>query len=66
MNKVKRAVEHPWGRKLMGGWIVQRSHLLEALKKGEAVELDKVVVGTKQLHKLIASSGQTAGSKWKL
>lgn len=53
MQKVKRIVERPWGRRLKGGWVIQRSQLIEALKKGEAVELDKVVVGAKQLHELI-------------
>ena len=53
MQKVKRIVERPWGRRRKGGWIIQRSQLIEALKKGEAVELDKVIVGAKQLQKLI-------------
>ena len=53
MQKVKRIVERPCGRRLRGGWIIQRSQLIEALKKGEAVELDKVVVGAKQLQSLL-------------
>jgi len=54
VQKVKRIVERPWGRRQRGGYIFLRSHLLEVLKKGEAVELDKVVVGAKQLQKLIS------------
>jgi len=53
VQKVKRIVERPWGRRLKGGWVIQRSQLIEALKKGEAVELDKVVVGARQLHNLL-------------
>lgn len=53
MQKVKRIVERPWGRRLKGGWVIQCSQLIEALKKGEAVELDKVVVGAKQLQNLL-------------
>ena len=41
------------GQKAQGGWIIQRSQLIEALKKGEAVELDKVIVGAKQLQSLL-------------
>lgn len=49
----KRIVERPWGRRRNGGWIIQCSELIKALKKREAVELDKVVVGAGQLQKLI-------------
>jgi hypothetical protein len=53
VQKVKRIVERPWGRRRNGGWIIQRSQLIEALKKGKAVELDKVVVGANQLQSLL-------------
>lgn len=53
MAGLKRIVERPYARRLMGGWIIQRSELIEALKKGEAVELDKITVGARQLQKLI-------------
>ena len=53
MSGIKRIVERPWGRRRKGGWIIQRSELLEALKKGEVFELDKVRVGASQLSRLI-------------
>jgi len=37
----------------MGGWIIQHSELIDALKKGQAVELDKLTVGANQLRRLI-------------
>jgi len=53
VSGIKRIVERPWGRRRKGGWIVQRSELLEALKKGEVFELDNVRVGANQLRRLI-------------
>lgn len=53
MSGIKRIVERPWGRRRKGGWIIQRSELLEALKRGEVFELDKVQVGAGQLRRLI-------------
>jgi len=53
MKKNGRIVERPWGRKQNGGWIIQRTDLLELLKKGEVVEFDKVCVGAITLRKLI-------------
>ncbi len=53
MSRNNRIVERPWGRRLMGGWIIQRSELIDALKKGQAVELDKLTVGANQLRRLI-------------
>ena len=53
MSRNNRIVERPWGRRLRGGWIIQRSELLEALKKGEVFELDNLRVGAKQLSRLI-------------
>lgn len=48
-----RIVERPWGRRLKGGWIIQRSELIDALKKGQAVEFGKLTVGADKLRKLI-------------
>ncbi len=51
--KIKRIVQRPFGARRKGGWIIQRQLLLDILKKGDAVELDKVIVGAKQLRSLI-------------
>ena len=53
MPRNGRIVERLWGRRLMGGWIIQNSQLIDALKKGQAVEFDKIVVGADQLRRLI-------------
>lgn len=53
MKKNGRIIERPWGCKRNGGWIIQRTDLLELLKKGEVVEFDKVYVGAITLRKLI-------------
>ena len=50
---VKRIVERPWGTRRKGGWVINTSHLIDSLKKGEAVQLDKVTVGTKNLIQLL-------------
>lgn len=50
---MKRKIERPCGRKRSGGWVIQRGALLELLKKGDAVELSGITVGTQQLRKLI-------------
>lgn len=50
---MKRKVERPWGRKRNGGYIIGTSQLVDALKKGAAVEFEKVTVGTKQLIQLL-------------
>lgn len=54
MSGIKRIVERPWGRRRKGGWVIQCSELLEALKKGEVFELDNVRVGASQLRRLIS------------
>lgn len=51
--KNKRIVERPLARKRNGGWIIQRQALIEALKKGELLELNDVRVGASQLGKLL-------------
>ncbi|GAH63990.1 unnamed protein product, partial [marine sediment metagenome] len=50
---MKRKVERPWGRKRNGGYIIGTSQLVDALKKGDAVEFEKVTVGTRQLIQLL-------------
>ena len=54
MQKVKRIVERPWGRRLKGGWVIQPDELLKALKGGDVAEFGKLHVGAKQSGKLIA------------
>lgn len=49
----KRIVERPWGTKRNGGWVIRTDNLIEALKKGDAVQLDKITVGTKNLIQLL-------------
>ena len=53
MQKVKRIVRRPWGRRLKGGWVIQPDELLKALKDGEVAEFDELRVGVKQLGKMI-------------
>lgn len=50
---VKRIVERPWGTRRNGGWVIRTATLIEVLKKGDAVQLDKVTVGTKNLIQLL-------------
>ena len=54
MQKVKRIVRRPWGRRLKGGWVIQPDELLKALKDGEVAEFGKLRVGSRQLARLIA------------
>lgn len=54
MNKDKRIVRRPWGRKLKGGWVIQPDELLKALKDGGTAEFGNLHVGSKQLSRLIA------------
>jgi len=51
--KVKRIVERPWGTRRNGGWVIRTTSLIDSLKKGEAVQLDKITVGTKHLIQLL-------------
>jgi hypothetical protein len=51
--KQKRIIERPWGRRRNGGWVIRLQQLIGSLKKGEAVQLDKITVGTKQLVQLL-------------
>ena len=50
---MKRVVRRPWGRKQKGGWIIQPSELLQALKDGDTAEFGKIQVGAKQLRQLL-------------
>lgn len=50
---MKRTVQRPWGRRRRGGWVISKTELLEVLKKGQAIELNKVTVGTEKLRKLV-------------
>ena len=54
MQKEKRIVRRPWGRKKKDGWIIQPDELLTALKGGEIAEFGDLHVGASQLSKLIA------------
>ena len=49
----KRITERPWGTRRKGGWVIQTSALISSLKKGEAVQFDKITVGTKNLIQLL-------------
>ena len=49
----KRIVERPWGTRRKGGWVISTKSLIESLKKGASVQLDKVTVGTKPLIELL-------------
>lgn len=53
MQKVKRIVRRPWGRRLKGGWVIQPDELLKALKDGQVAEFGNLHVGARQLSKLI-------------
>ena len=53
MKGIKRIVERPWGRRRNGGWVLRTQSLIDSLKRGEAVEFDKITVGTKQLMQLL-------------
>ncbi len=50
---MKHKVERPFGRRTRGGWVFSNKALLDALKKGQAVQIGKVMVGAKQLSDLI-------------
>ena len=50
---MKRVIRRPWGRKRNGGWIIQPTELLQALKDGEAVEIGTITVGAKELRHLL-------------
>lgn len=54
MQKDKRIMRRPWGRRRNGGWIIQPDELLQALKGGEIAEIGNLHVGAKQLSRLIA------------
>jgi hypothetical protein len=49
----KRIVERPWGHPRKRGWVIQTKSLIKSLKRGEAVQLDKITVGTKNLIELL-------------
>ena len=49
----KRIVDRPWGTRRNGGWVIQTEELIKSLKKGEAIQLDKITVGTKNLIQLL-------------
>lgn len=50
---MKRKIERPWGTRSKGGWVISTGSLIDSLKKGEAVQLDKITVGTKPLIQLL-------------
>ena len=49
----KRIVERPWGTRRNGGWVIRTAELIKSLKKGDAVQFDKITVGTKPLVELL-------------
>jgi len=53
VQKVKRIVRRPWGRRLKDGWVIQPDELLKALKDGEVAEFGKLRVGSRQLAELV-------------
>ena len=53
MNKEKRIVQRPYGRRKNGGWIIQTESLLKALKEGDVVEFGTLRVGAHRLRELI-------------
>lgn len=53
MNKEKRIVQRPYGRRKNGGWIIQTESLLTALKEGDVAEFGTLRVGAKTLRELI-------------
>ncbi len=53
MQKVKRIVERPYGRRKNGGWIIQTESLLKALKEGDVAEFGTLRVGARRLRELI-------------
>lgn len=53
MQKDKRILRRPWGRRLKGGWVIQPEELLTALKGGDIAEFGKLRVGAKQLTELV-------------
>ncbi len=53
MNKEKRIVLRPYGRRQNGGWVIQTESLLKALKEGDVAEFGKLRVGANRLRELI-------------
>ena len=50
---MNRTVQRPWGTKRKGRWVIKTSDLIESLKEGKAVRLNKVTVGSKNLIQLL-------------
>ena len=53
MQREKRIVQRPYGRRKNGGWIIQTESLLSALKEGDVAEFGTLRVGAKTLRELI-------------
>ncbi len=53
MNKEKRVIQRPYGRKQNGGWVILTESLLKALKDGDVAEFGTMRVGARQLRDLI-------------
>jgi hypothetical protein len=49
----KRIIVRLWGHRQRGGFVYRNCDLANALKKGEAVEVGKIIVGSKQLRELV-------------
>ena len=54
MNKAKRVIQRPYGRRKNGGWVIRQESLIKALKDGDAAELGKFQVGARQLRQLVS------------
>lgn len=50
---MKRKIERPHAVRRRGGWILSISKFLEILKKGDAVRVENVTVGSKNLSQLL-------------
>ena len=50
---MKKTIERLWATRRQGGWVIQKSQLLDALKKGQVMEFGGIMVGTRELRKLL-------------
>ena len=50
---MKKTIERLWATRRQGGWVIQKSQLLDALKKGQVMEFGGIMVGTRQLRQLL-------------
>lgn len=50
---MKKTIERIWAHRRGDGWVIQRTQLLDALKKGNVLEFGGIMVGTKELRQLL-------------